>query len=549
MPRSRPRQHDGRSQAVPWGRLLAATMVIHAVLAQPWDPARPLWAMLAVAPELPVLILSLACLPMIARPVVALCLCLLALQKGADLATVHVLGRPFTIVSDLPLVGAAFDLLAGVLGTPATVAIAAAIVALVGAGAAGIWWACGQWTRVRPRQRAIAPAMALAGLSVLAPGNETLQPANSAYVVQRVSQARQTLVDLHRLRTAVAEDPFRGRRGLLGAIDRDVLVIFVESYGRASFDAPFYADRHGATLRRAEAALEAAGLSFRSGFVKAPTRGGQSWLSHATLASGLRIDDQTRYRALLASGYDGLFHHARRAGFRTAAVMPAITRPWPEAAAMGFDTILAASDLGYRGKPFNWITMPDQFTLAATDQLLRRGQPRPAVFAQVALISSHAPWVPVPRLLDWDQLGDGSVFDEMAAAGDPPDVVWRDPERVRRAYRDALDYSLATVMDYALRHAADPPLLIVLGDHQAAPWVALDSGADTPLHLIGPDHLVRRAEAWGLSPGLVPAGNTALAMESLRNLILDTFSRAVPPGGISPGPACRAASPDPRPGC
>ena len=38
---------------------------------------------------------------------------------------------------------------------------------------------------------------------------------------------------------------------------------------------------------------------------------------------------------------------------------------------MGFDRILAAADLGYRGLPFNWVTMPDQFTLAAFDRLVR----------------------------------------------------------------------------------------------------------------------------------------------------------------------------------
>ena len=153
----------------------------------------------------------------------------------------------------------------------------------------------------------------------------------------------------------------------------------------------------------------------RSGFLTAPTQGGQSWLSHASFASGLWINDQSRYQAYLASGRRGLFHHAQAAGFRTAAVMPAITRPWPEALRMGFDRVLAAGDLGYRGQPFNWVTMPDQFTLAATDRLLRAPGAAP-LFAQIALISSHAPWVPVPRMVAWDQVGDGRVFDAMAQA-------------------------------------------------------------------------------------------------------------------------------------
>ncbi|MFD2816280.1 sulfatase-like hydrolase/transferase [Paracoccus aerius] len=290
-----------------------------------------------------------------------------------------------------------------------------------------------------------------------------------AYVLARAEVLGRTAQDLRRIRQLAAEDPLADAPGLLSAIDRDVLVVFVESYGRASFDVPFHAGRHLPTLRRAESRLAGAGLAMRSGFLAAPTQGGQSWLSHATFANGLWIADQASHAAVLASGRQGLFHHARRAGFRTAAVMPAITRPWPEAATMGFDRVLAASDLGYRGLPFNWVTMPDQFTLAATDRLLRDGAGPPHLFAQVALISSHAPWVPVPDLLPWDRLGDGRVFDPMAVAGDPPEVVWRDRDRVRAAYRDAVDYSLSTVMDYALLHAGDPPLMIVLGDHQPAP--------------------------------------------------------------------------------
>ena len=45
---------------------------------------------------------------------------------------------------------------------------------------------------------------------------------------------------------------------LLGG--RDVLILYVESYGRASVDVPFYADRHLATLAGAAAALLAVGL-------------------------------------------------------------------------------------------------------------------------------------------------------------------------------------------------------------------------------------------------------------------------------------------------
>jgi hypothetical protein len=133
--------------------------------------------------------------------------------------------------------------------------------------------------------------------------------------------------------------------------------------------------------------------------------------------------------------------------------------------------------------------MPDQFTFAALDRLLRDGGDARPLFAQVATGSSHAPWVPVPDMVDWDEIGDGRIFNEMAASGDPPDVVWRDRDRVRDQYRQAIDYALNVVFDYAARHAADPPLIFVVGDHQAAGFVALDETSGRA----GARH---RARAW-----------------------------------------------------
>ena len=40
---------------------------------------------------------------------------------------------------------------------------------------------------------------------------------------------------------------------------------------------------------------------------------------------------------------------------------------------------------------------------------------RPPLFAEVDLISSHAPWTRIPRLIPWDDVGDGSIFDRIPA--------------------------------------------------------------------------------------------------------------------------------------
>lgn len=480
--------------------------------------------------ELPLLLALLGLFGGVGWVVLTVALWLLSVQKLADLAMHQALGRGFNTVADMPLIPASMNLIAGSFGQLA--AVGAALAAII-AGCCLlwlIWWATGVWAtqKWQPHRRLAMLAVCAVALILPLAGQGAVENAN--YALSRIQLARQTVADLRNLRRAAAEDPYAGQAGLLDQIDRDVLVIFVESYGRASFDVEFLAERHRDTLQRAQARLEGAGLSVRSGFLSAPTQGGQSWLSHASFANGLWVSDQTRYRAVLASGRQSIFHLAGKAGFETAAVMPAITMPWPEAQRMGFDHILPARDLGYRGKPFNWVTMPDQFTLTATDRLLRQDPDRPHLFAQIALVSSHAPWTPVPHLLDWDAIGDGSEFNDMAISGDSPRDVWRDRDRVRRHYRDSVDYALRTALEYAERQGPDGPLIFLLGDHQAAPGIAMDDGRDVALHVIGPEDLVARTAGWGFTLGLIPPDESeAMPMDRMRDLILTGFTSGAAP--------------------
>nr|WP_111298715.1 sulfatase-like hydrolase/transferase [Paracoccus saliphilus] len=522
---------------LPVGALLAV-LILHGIIVLPAHPAdlSPA-AWLRPAPEVAIIPLALVGLGTtwagrVMRPMVAAVILLVTLLKLADLAMLESLGRRFNPVGDLPLIDASVRLLAGSLGGFAAAAAIAAAAGLVIGLMAALWWATGIWMRLAGQRRrlrwfGLTASAGLAGALIILPraGIDPPMPHATLYGVERTALAARTMAELRAFRTEVAQDKVDMLPDHLALIDRDVLVIFLESYGRTSFDTPFYAGQHLKILADAESGLQRAGLAMRSGFVTSPTHGGQSWLAHATLANGLLINDQTRYQAAIASGRRTLFHHARAAGFHTAAVMPAVVRPWPEATTMGFQTILAAPDLGYRGLPFNWVTMPDQFTLAAVDRLLRTGQHPQRLFAQIALISSHAPWVPVPEMVAWDQVGDGTVFDAMAQAGDPPEVVWRDRERVRRQYRQSIGYTLRTVLDYARLHADDPPLMILIGDHQAASSIGLDERRQVPIHVLGPAHLVERTAPWGLVPGLIPPQDKMpLPMEELRNRILRSFS-------------------------
>jgi hypothetical protein len=529
-------------------RPLVAAAILYLVLIQPNHPDAMTWgALLAFPLEWPAILLGLMAFGasragQVVRGVLVAVLVLIAVLKAADFAMFSALSRGFNPVSDLALVEAGARLLTGTVGPVLAVVALVAAVVVICAVSALLWWSTGVWAAMGSRKRlfkglAGSAALLSAGVAAAEIGDTLGRwslPADipgsafSARVgIERIEMVRSTLIDLREFSKAAANDPFVGIDGMLNAIDRDVIVVFVESYGRTSLDTPLFSDLHRKTLERGQEDLASRGLSMASGFLASPTRGGQSWLAHATLANGLWVNDQSRYGAVLASNRKTLFHFATDAGFHTAAVMPQITLDWPESLVMGFKTILAASDLGYEGLGFNWVTMPDQFTFAAMDRLLRteRVDDRP-FFIQVATGSSHAPWVPVPDLVAWDDIGDGSIFDPMALAGESPEVVWRDRDRVRAQYRLAIDYALRVVLSYAVLHAENPPLMIVMGDHQAAGFVALDERSDVPIHVIGPDDLVDRATRdWGLTKGLIPSSDAPVVpMNQMRDRILQSFT-------------------------
>ena len=172
---------------------------------------------------------------------------------------------------------------------------------------------------------------------------------------------------------------------------------------------------------------------------------------------------------------------------------------------MGFDTCSPPPTWATAASPSTGSPCPTSSRSRRSTGCCAAARSRRRSSPQVALVSSHAPWVPVPALL---RLGARS-----ATGGST--TRWRCRATRRRwsgatatgcatQYRQAIDYSLETVFDYAARHAAEPPLMLVLGDHQAAGFVALDDRPDVPIHVIGPPDADRALDGWGWTPGLVP---------------------------------------------
>ena len=190
--------------------------------------------------------------------------------------------------------------------------------------------------------------------------------------VDEVRAVRAGIKDRAVFADEIRRDRFRATPGdqlLTGLRGKDVIVAFVESYGRVSVEDSSFSPGIDAVLAKGTERLRAAGFHARSAFLTSPTFGGASWLAHATLHSGVWVNRQWRYDQLVASDRFTLSQAFKRAGWRTVDYVPANDRDWPQGSFYGYDKVYDQRNLGYVGPRFGFAPMPDQYVLLALQRL------------------------------------------------------------------------------------------------------------------------------------------------------------------------------------
>jgi hypothetical protein len=182
-------------------------------------------------------------------------------------------------------------------------------------------------------------------------------------------------------------------------------------------------------------------------------------------------------------------------------------------------------DVGYAGPRLGYARIPDQFTLRAFDDLELKAHRKP-VMAEIDLDSSHAPWIPLPRMVPWNELGDGLVYSGMHEANFSPLSTFADSHAQQGHYARSIRYSLRSLVSF-VRHSHDKKLvMVVLGDHQPHSGVSgLDASHDVPVSLVAHDpKVLRRIDGWGWTPGMRPDTDLpTMDMDRFRDRFLAAF--------------------------
>ena len=341
--------------------------------------------------------------------------------------------------------------------------------------------------------------------------------------VQEVRAVQSGLRDSARFAHVIRRDRYHGTPGsrlLTDLRGKDVLLVFVESYGKVAVQGSSFSPQVDTVLDAGTGQLRAAGFSSRSGWLTSPTFGGTSWLAHSTLQSGTWVNSQGRYDQLVASDRLTLSQAFERAGWRAIDDVPSNDRYWAQGSSFyHYDKVYDRRNVGYRGPTYAYASMPDQYVLLALQRLELAQTHRPPLFAEVDLVSSHTPWTRIPPLIKWGDVGDGSIFNRL-----PVDESGLSD--VKQGYGRSIEYTLRSLFSFVEHYGRKNLVMVVLGDHQPA-TVVTGYGAthDVPISVIAHDPAVmRRIAGWGWADGMRP-GPTAPVwrMSAFRDRFLSAF--------------------------
>jgi phosphatidylglycerophosphate synthase len=391
--------------------------------------------------------------------------------------------------------------------------------------------ALGHVTRVSARHRrrtlpvlsALLAAWGLCWLfGVQVSGARIASASASQIAVNEVQAVQADLRSEARFRALIARrDPYANvppGRLLKGLRGKDVLLVFVESYGQMAVQGTSFSPPIAQLVNEGTQQLQADGFSSRSGWITSSTFGGGSWLAHASLESGTWVNSPDRYSAVIASKRLTLPAAFRRAGWRTVADVPSTRGAWPEGKLFyRYEKVMDRDNLGYRGPTFGFSTMPDQYAFQALQKRQLAKRNRPPIFAEIDTTSSHEPWTRIPQFISWRRLGNGSIFNRL-----PVDRAGLTD--TQQGYAQSIQYSLHTLYSFIERYGNKNTVLLVLGDHQPS-RVVPQANHDVPMTIIAHDpKVIRRLSGWGWTNGMLPSPTAPVwLMSAFRDRFLSAF--------------------------
>ncbi len=308
----------------------------------------------------------------------------------------------------------------------------------------------------------------------------------------------------------------------------NVFLLFVESYGKIVYDDEALRDNYLAQMILKESILNKNGWSSASAFSISPVTGGRSWLAYTSFMLGTRIEEQATYRYLVDNEvikFSGFFQSLQALNYSTyrLSVLPDNRDDIPYddySRVYGFDEWIYRRDLDYHGKLYGWGPAPnDQYSLNFANEYMRSMQEPFALF--YINLNTHNPFdSPIEVAKDWRALGKGGTHAEKAVS-----KFFQKPRITD--YASAIKFQFDYLTEFILKEGSDNDIFILIGDHQPPLLTGINSGFETPVHIISKDsRLIESFVKAGFSAGMkVKDEVTIFKHEGLYSLIMREFVR------------------------
>ncbi|MBV6428650.1 MAG: hypothetical protein KIPDCIKN_03185 [Haliscomenobacter sp.] len=291
----------------------------------------------------------------------------------------------------------------------------------------------------------------------------------------------------------------------------NVWLLFLESYGAVAYFGEGIADQQQDLALRLGDKLSNAGWHSASTYSRAPVMGGRSWLSFTSGLTGVSIDNQRSYNALLESrfrfphmvqffntqGYHTTWLSTMKSNDATIQLIPedSINAFWR------YDTLLFFHKIPYQGHSYNGLGgIPDPYAGGYYKEFIRNRQKAPG-FVFFITTSTHGPfYTPPPILPKWQDLN--HFVPNPSQYANPLSGALLD------RYGGNARYALESWVEFILKEGAPDDIFILIGDHQPGALEYLLEGKydkyATPLHFISkdPDFIAPFIKE-GLTPGLL----------------------------------------------
>ena len=299
--------------------------------------------------------------------------------------------------------------------------------------------------------------------------------------------------------------------------NRDVHMIFLETYGAVLYDQKDSSDAVAQTRAQLEKSILASGRNVVSAFYVSPTIGGASDLAHLSVLSGIDLKDSRKHDVLLTTQRPTLLDVFEREGYETFGLYHSVGWEWVERAFYSFDQYIDGPALNYEGPAFGFWKIPDQYAAARVEQLYPRNESAKPRFTFFPTISSHFPFHQVPPYQpDWKKLLSPQPFDSAAAARAQAEPVnW---EYMKPDYLRTINYTNTWLAGYFSQPEPRETVYVMIGDHQPTGSVSREPTPwDVPVFIVSKDQrLLDRFRAMGFTDGLTP--KTRAPQGSLHNL-------------------------------